>query len=127
MQVQDIELLVTQRPNRAQRAGEVGRNRGDRPVREGRNARAQRCDTGLGRCAVARSEHSCLVAARSQRSSQTQHLHLDTARAGQAVGRDDPDSHGQNLIDRTSQTIRALVLIAAQTLGAVCGSHNALS
>ena len=91
--VEDVELLVVERPDRAQRGRGVGRQRGDRAVGRRRQAVAERRDERLRRRPVARPEHPGLVALAAQLAGQAEHLGLHAAGHGQAVGPDQPDPH----------------------------------
>ena len=85
MDVEHVELLVAQGADRAQRGRGVGRQRSDRPVRRRRQAVAERGDEWFRRWAVARAEHTRLVALAAQFAGETEDLRLDAARHAEAV------------------------------------------
>ena len=81
MHVDDVERLVVEGADRAQRRRRVGRERGDRAVGRRRQAVAERRHERLRRRSVARSEHARLVTLAAQLPGQSEHLRLDATRA----------------------------------------------
>ncbi len=96
--VEDVERLVAQGPDRAELGRGIGGQRGERPVRRGGHALAERRHAGVGRRAVARGEHPGVDTQHAQRAGEAQHLRLDTARDREAVGADEPDAHGVRVL-----------------------------
>ena len=90
--VEDVELLVVESPDRAQGGRRVRRQRGDRPVGRRRQAVAERGHEGLWRRPVARTEDADLVALAAQLAGEAEHLTLHAPGHGQAVGADHADA-----------------------------------
>ena len=88
VQVEHVELLVAERPHRAQRARRVGRERRHRAVGRGRQAVAERRDERGRRRAVARRQHPHLDAHLAELAGQAHHLGLHAAGHRQAVRAD---------------------------------------
>ena len=90
--VQDVELLVAQGPDRTQRGGRVGGQGSDRSVGGGRQAVAERRDERLRWGTVTGSEHASLVPVAPQLAGEADDLGLDAAGNAQAVGGDQTDT-----------------------------------
>ena len=93
VQMEDVELLVPQRPHGAQLRLGVGRDRGDGTVGGVHHRRPDDRDTALGGRGVRRRQDLDVVPTLAQRPGQTQHLALHTTGHGEAVGTDHPDVH----------------------------------
>ncbi len=93
VQVDDVEVLVPHGPDGPQLSRRVGGDRGDRAVRRGRQAQAQRRHPRVRGWAVARRQHPHRVPLPAERPRQAEHLHLHAARQGEAVRADDADAH----------------------------------
>ena len=93
MEVQDVEVLVAEGGDGAEGARGVGGERRHRAVGRGGDAVAEGDDADLGGRAVARAENQHVVALAPQGMGEAEHLALDAAGNGEAVGADEPDAH----------------------------------
>ena len=90
VEVDDLEALVAQGADRAQLGGRVRGQRSHRAVGRRRHAAAERGHAGVRGRAVAGAEHPRLVAERTQRAGEPEHLALDATGDGQGVRTDRP-------------------------------------
>ena len=93
MQVEDVEVLVAQRPGWCAGADGSGASGATEPLAAVGMLLPRGVTPAVGRRAVARAEHPDLVARAPQRPGQPEHLALHAAGHGEAVRADEADPH----------------------------------
>ena len=108
VEVDDVEVLVAQRPDGAQLGRRVRGEGRHRAVGGGRHADAERGDAGVGRRTVAgRRAPAPRGPSGAQRPGQPEHLHLHAAGHGEAVGAHEPDPEHAPNVDRGPHRCRS--------------------
>ena len=98
MEMQNVELLISQRPDRSQSTGNVGGNRCNRAVGRSGETVTQRSDAGVRWWTVTRAKHSGGMSSSPQFPGQTEHLTLNPAWQGKTVRTNQANTHSVDAI-----------------------------